>query len=402
MGYCCVVFDDGTRYCYSSLTEQQCVNFPRGAGTYYETQSQCLVGCNLQPPGGGAGGGNGGGGAGIECFDFVPRSQCTGIFTPNVLCSSNPCDNGGGSEFGICCKNGTCLTSATTSEQCRADCGNWLSTFSYFFTSQNGQYLNDRVTYQFGSDPNDCQFCALGRPFFDFIDSGSCWPVPRFRRVSLSDLNYSNNNTLNNKCCNYVNPDGSYACSDLLFNQFGFEPILTSQTSNTPREGVLELLSCNLTEAATNSIFNLAEQVNLEWVDLGYSAPVRVDCPGLCCKCVAGQRLCIGAASVGNLCGETARLCPEGYDYGVFDCDGTGPISGGGEGGIDPGPPPGNLVCLDDYCNTNPYYACSDCPTTSLVDSTVKSVKMYLNSTDFVCVDVACGSCSEYELCEES
>lgn len=411
MGYCCIIFDDGSRHCYSNYTLEECNNFPRGISTYYETQSACLVGCNLGPPGGGGGGGGGGGETGIQCFDFVPRSQCTGTFTPNVLCSSNPCDIGGeggssGSsggvnpQLGICCKNGTCLISAATEQQCRAECGNWLSTFSYVYTSQNGQYVNDRVTYEFGTNPNDCQLCALGRPFFDFIDSGSCWPVPRFRKVSLSNLNYSNNATLNNTCCNFVNPDGSYACSDLLFNQFGLEPTLVSQTSNTPREGLLELLSCNLTEAAKTSIFNLAEQVYLEWVDLGYSPPTRSDCPGTCCKCVGDQRTCTEAISVNDLCSETTRICPDGYEYGLIECETSGPISGGGA--VDPGPPPGNLVCLEQYCNTNPYTACLDCPSSSLVDSTIRSVKMYLNNTDFVCVDVACGNCIGYEFCEES
>lgn len=401
MGYCCITFsDDGTKGCFPNFSRSACENFPRGVGIYYETESQCYSGCGLAPPGGG-----GGGSEETSCFDFVPRSQCSGNFFPGTLCSSDPCitDPGpGASGGGLCCKDGTCITSANTEAACRAACGNWLSTFSYNFRSANNQYPGQRVTYQIGSDPNDCALCALGRPFFDFVDSGSCWPNPRWRRVSLSDLNYSNNPATNNKCCNYVTPDGSFACSDLLFNQFGQELTLESTVSNTPREGLIELLSCPLTEEAKISLYNLTDAVVQEWADLGYNPQRPISCPGQCCKCVEGSTIpqCRTAVAVGNLC-LSAEICPEGYVYGVPDCDGGPIIIGGGtDGGVDPGDFP-NYACLDNYCLLNPAYFCPDCPVSSL-DSTVKSVKMYLNSTDFVCVDVACGECAGYELCEEN
>jgi hypothetical protein len=42
------------------------------------------------------------------------------------------------------------------------------------------------------------------------------------------------------------------------------------------------------------------------------------------------------------------------------------------------------------------------CSNPGFADNIVKNVKMYLNTTDYVCVPVVCEDCSGYELCEES
>jgi hypothetical protein len=78
------------------------------------------------------------------------------------------------------------------------------------------------------------------------------------------------------------------------------------------------------------------------------------------------------------------------------NCGGPGQIGGGGGGGGSE-----SLNCLELYCSL-PAVSYCECSNFGVADNTVKNVKMYLNSTDYVCVPVVCEDCSGYELCEES
>lgn len=320
-----------------------------------------------------------------------PGKQCNEV-SCGCVCNSGGGGGGGGgggdTTVGICCKDGTCLTSAGSKTECDAACGNWLSLIS---TSEGD--------YQIGSNANDCEFCALSRPLMQVIDVGSCNPALEFVRQRMDNAS---------TCCN-TTPEQVYLsptlCSDLFFNLFSVAVPLEfyTGTANTLRGKLIDLMTCDLSIDDKFIIELMGDRILQAWVDAGWN--VAGNCPLRCCTCESmhSSPLCntvygsIGA-TVRQLCNQES-LCPSGTIALApgESCGGIGQVGGGG-GGSGTGQ---NLNCLEAYCSTTATNYCS-CSNPGLADDTVKNVKMYLNSTDYVCVPIACTDCSGYELCEES
>lgn len=342
---------------------------------------------------------------GYECLGVLSPSACKaagGYFMgPGKQCNEVSCGcvcnggggNGGGgggsSEVGICCKDGTCLTSANNKTACDAACGNWLSTIS-----------TDEGTYQFGSDPNDCEFCALSRPLFNMSDIGSCNPAIEFIRERMDNAS---------TCCNTPPEDianASQICTDVFFNLFGV-PIsisLYSGSAQTLRAKIKDIMTCPLSTLNQLVIETTTDFIIQEWINSGLT--VAGNCPLKCCTCdsFGSPPQCnVVYGSIGSLITVRALcnqeiLCP-GENVALppgEKCGGPGQIGGGGGGGGSE-----SLNCLELYCSP-PAVSYCECSNFGVADNTVKNVKMYLNSTDYVCVPVVCEDCSGYELCEES
>ena len=64
---------------------------------------------------------------------------------------------------------------------------------------------------------------------------------------------------------------------------------------------------------------------------------------------------------------------------------------------------PPDSDCIGDYCSNlqTSLAGCSCTPSSLFTTNAVKNVKVTINNIE-LCVPVACGDCSDYELCEES
>ena len=128
-----------------------------------------------------------------------------------------------------------------------------------------------------------------------------------------------------------------------------------------------------------------------------------------CCECIGGAHGIYGNCGTASFPGpdpcDLSLVCPAGKVFAGpnTSCSGLGSISGFPVGG---GGSNGTNMCgnMSDYCNkeiiTYPLCTCSS--GSGLLDSNVKNVKMYLNTTDYICVPIVCEDCSGYELCGES
>jgi hypothetical protein len=162
-------------------------------------------------------------------------------------------------------------------------------------------------------------------------------------------------------------------------------------------------MTCDLSIDDLTIIERMGDRILQAWQDAGWN--VAGNCPLRCCVCqgMNSTPACdilygsIGA-TVRQLCNQSV-LCPTGtlpLNPGEL-CGGLGQAGGGG-GGAGSNQ---NLNCLEAYCSVPAVNYCGCTPNTFIADSTVKNVKMYLNSTEYVCVPVACTDCSGYELCSE-
>jgi hypothetical protein len=332
-----------------------------------------------------------------NCTDNVKQFECLGTFYKNRTCDSNPCQTSFGN--GICCKDGTCLNNVTTKEQCEASCGNWMETIT----------INSE-TYQFGSNPEDCEFCALSRPIFNLTEISACFPAPEF--INLKNDAFVTD-AFGQKCCKF-NPLSPNQCYDLYFNEFDIGIIYLGSAGNL-REDAIKLMSCPLTEDVSNAIFILADRMIQETKDGGVN--IGGDCElGQCVKCGDDlQRSCVDANPViGGILGmcnpSVESICPSDTGFGAcnFSCT-PGPFSlsppGPGENGTGVPLPPAR-ACLNGYCE-NPqsdliFPVCQCSERIGLINNIINA-KVYLNTTDYICVPITCtDDCLDYELCEES
>jgi len=384
MGFCCISwFGDSTlRQCYSGFTQPLCENFPLGTGVYYNTLTECRNGCGLGSP------------QNPTCT-FGPRSQCSnGTFSPGVPCTASTCVPEGGAtpeSGGICCKNGTCITTATNKAGCDAVCGHWLSTID---VQAIGFNLN--TTYQFGSDPNDCQFCSYARPVLTISDIGSCDPAIGIHPYTM---------TTDEICVNtdpILIPTASSIKTDLLFNNFNLPTVYTSLDGvvKSARNILVELLSCPLSPNTESSYSYMANQILNQW----YNNNINLfsNCTSSCCTCPGGfGSIPVCDTPYGGSTNLTFdQLCNKEYcPAGSFPGDTTVPCGGPNQGAGGPGGG-GSSSCFTSlgYCNELPGAQCGNCVPTSYTNETVRNVILVINNVE-VCVPVACGDCIGYQFC---
>ena len=383
MGYCCIEFTNGLKNCYSGFSQPFCESFPRGTGTYYETLTECRNGCGIGSP------------QNPTCT-FVKRSQCNGTFTPNVPCTASTCiepTDPNPEPGGICCKNGTCLSTATSKAACDAACGHWLSTVNVQAVGFN---LN--TTYQFGSDSNDCEFCAHARPVMTMSDIGSCDPILGIHPYTM---------TTDEICVNTdpaLIPISSSIKTDLIFNNLNLPVVYTSLDGSvkTSRDILLELMTCPLSENTQSSYAYMANQILSQWYTYGLN--LFSNCSLKCCMCVGGM----GSYPVCDVpIGGTDRLtfemiCAKEYcPSGSFIGDGSTPCGGPQQTGGSTTTPPSSCFSASAYCGELPGAQCGTCTPTTYTNDTVRNVILVINNVE-VCVPVACGDCLGYQFCGAS
>jgi hypothetical protein len=350
---------------------------------------------------------------------YVKKSQCNGPFTPNVSCESNPCGKG------ICCKDGTCLTTIGSKTECDAACGNWLDKIYY---DQQGPTPG---SYQFGSDPDDCEFCALHRPVMVLsrgLENQDCGPDILFNRFSMSIgdsscasyyipyINEASIATINTPLAG-LNDQGPYAnlFSDLFFNIYGVTIPLRSPGAVTAgiRQQLIDLMSCSISSENLEIIIAVGDRVLQAWRDAGWNTTGWGGCPVSCCTCMGqgmgGFPACVNSgnplSTVRGYCQELDLCALAGIPNDANSskiCGDPDTIGGGGA-------PPivEQLTCLSldmqpfelGYCGYSEINTCQ-CSNSGLTDDLIKNVKMYLNSTDYVCVPISCTDYSGYELCD--
>ena len=299
------------------------------------------------------------------CEDGVTIANCTAsgsVFTPGALCA-DVCPI---STTGICCKNGTCLNSATNAGACVSAGGNWLSTIQF-------SYNSELKTYNFGSNENDCEFCALSRPYIEIVDPSSCFPSPIFGRIGMDQR--------------YV--DATYT-SDLIYS--GFFDVVNGTTTVT-RDQLIEILTCPSTLPVQTAIYDAASLV----FDLNWRNIIAGNCPLQCCSCNGGVATnCVqyfpGSLDGGfNLICNSEFLCPSGTVAIASgeSCGGIGSVGGGGGGG-------GHTPC-DPGTSCDVTY--SPPPNAGFLDAYVKNVKVTINN-EVLCLPIICDDCTGYEFCE--
>lgn len=333
----------------------------------------------------------------------VPRQCPTGQIWSQAECSCVADQTPAGP--GICCKNGICSATAFSKPECDAECGHWLTGYDIDVINP----LTGTRRYQINPE-TDCVLCAGVRPIVEIIDPGSCTPA-----ISIARNAMSNPAT----CCRPSIASAAVTlgagCYDLFLNIIGIPIPLSSSylvlsTYNNIRDAILELHECPLTQNAANVINKQGFLVFQKLRDEGV-LEIAGQCPERCCVCNDnGSLICepkfsgVGTAEefFTVLCNES-NGCPPGtvVNDGIGDppsCQGgLGQITpGGGDGG-------GNIPetpaqCISGYCE-NFYIGC-DCPANALRSLAVRDVKVYINSTDYSCVPVACGDCVGYEFCE--
>lgn len=295
------------------------------------------------------------------CNDGVTINQCTAagfIFTQGAACS-DVCSS---STNGICCKDGTCLSTATNSASCISAGGNWLGPVQFAY---NGTVKN----YVFGSNENDCELCALSRPYFSIIDPGSCYPNIEFGRIP-TDISFI---------------DATYS-SDILYS--GLLNIYGTVYTNT-RDQLIEILTCPSTDAIDAAIYSAA---TLIFNNSGWS--VGMGCPKSCCQCNGASAVNCGpygtATSLDQIC-NSQDLCSPGY-LAIApgeSCGGLGQAGGGGGGG-------GHSPCSPSSSCANEYIPP---PNSGFLDAYVKNVKVTINN-EVLCLPIICDDCTGYEFCE--
>jgi len=335
----------------------------------------------------------------------VPRNCPTGQIWSQAECSCVPDQTPAGP--GICCKNGICSATATSKPDCDAECGHWLTEYDI-------DVINPLTgTRKYEIDPEtDCVLCAGVRPIVEIIDPGSCTPA-----INIAKNDMSNPAT----CCRPTIADAIVSagagCYDLFLNRIGIPIPLSSSypalsTYENIRDAILELHKCPLTQNAANVINKQGFLLFQKLRDEG-ALEIAGQCPEECCVCDQnGSLVCEPKFSgVGTAEEFFTVLCNEsnGCPPGTVVNDGVGtpptcqvgpspgqtlPGGGNGEGNIPESP----SECITGYCE-NPYIGC-ECPANELRSLAVRNVKVYINSTDYSCVPVACGDCVGYEFCE--
>jgi hypothetical protein len=340
----------------------------------------------------------------------VPRNCPTGQIWSQAECSCVPDQTPAGP--GICCKGGSCSATATSKPECDAECGHWLTGFNIDIINSNTatrRYNVDRT--------RDCAICAGFRPYLEYTDINSCTPSASIVKDSMS---------VPATCCRptlaEIIPNVN-ACYDLFLNNLNIPiPLSIRYSAGGPslpneqiRTAIFELATCpTLTDNAAFTISKHADLIFQYLVD-EQKVTVAGNCPEKCCVCDADGQGSVSLRCFGKfsdtgqlslltvLCNNT-NGCPVGSVVNndpteVLTCTSgpnqTGPGGGDGGGNI----PPTLTDCISGYCQTQKLVSC-DCPTNDLRSLAVRNVKVYINSTDYSCVPVACGDCVGYEFCE--
>ena len=174
-------------------------------------------------------------------------------------------------------------------------------------------------------------------------------------------------------------------------------------------------MSCPISSENLEIIIAVGDRVLQAWRDAGWNTAGWDNCGVDCCTCMGqgmeGIAVCSPwggpAPTVRGYCqlvDQCLRIGEPNDANGAEICGGPGTI--GGDGG---GAPPivEQLTCISldlqpfelGYCGYSEINTCQ-CSNSGLTDDLIKNVKMYLNSTDYVCVPISCTDYSGYELCD--
>jgi len=298
--------------------------------------------------------------------------------------------------LGICCKDNTCVDGIQSKEECDNACGNWLSTIK----------VNSEV-YQFGSDPGDCFFCSLSRPFAEMSDTGGgCMPAITISKVS---------NSADGSCCifptNLQDPRPQNYCADLFFQRLPEWDIIYVKESATLRENIINLMTCQLS-AEVSAAYNALITRWVEHVKLNYDFVDSV-CPNLsCCTCDFGGGLGGGGGTLNCNSGNRPSLIQNGCSLALI-CSGESEAvgtngqpcgagqAGGGQGNEgDNGSNGGNAQCIDNYCQLTIVEDYCTIPCIGQPVQKTQNIKVFINNTDYLCIPTYCEDCKEYEVCE--
>jgi len=293
---------------------------------------------------------------GVTCIhQFGPTPPPSGSFDTKVQCEASNC--GTTPTIGICCKDGTCLSGIDSEGACIEACGNWLDEIK----------VNDEI-YQFGSNPNDCDFCALSRPFLTVVDPGSCIVTIDFIKVANDTYpGYPNDST--STCCRWIMDDSDPVHPPDLCTDLYFSPLLDFLTYTpalpTTRDMVLDLMTCPLSPSASACITNAAARIFTIARDPPFNFVFGGDCltPN-CCACIQGglgeeDRLsCAGLPHGTNWFFELGNCklkgCSDDFPESGNDGDPCDSVVGNPGGGDDT-----PIPCLSRYCE---QFATSYCP----------------------------------------
>jgi hypothetical protein len=234
----------------------------------------------------------------------------------------------------------------------------------------------------------------MARPYMELVDAGSCFPS-----VGLGRMNFDSSSSC------FIN-SGPAPKFDLFFNQYGFIPELINTTKTTTREQFLELL-CDATTNTLDSvgygaITSLYRQVYEKWAENNFST--SGNCANIrCCECSSHLNGVLVNCQPAQISPSWDNYCSQQYCGGGVPGSPGGSCSGlGTVGGGEPPNTEGRCDLAKNYCSIPVTDPCTCGNFTGSLDANVKNVKMYLNSTDYICVPIVCEDCSGYELCGES
>lgn len=318
--------------------------------------------------------------------------------------------------IGICCKDGICISGINDKNECDAACGNWLDSITI-------QFNNQIETYTFGSDPNDCEFCALSRPFVHLIDEGSCYPNIILTRVR-NDVAQQQNNPggPSVECCQLYDDSTTQLtnnpqfCTDLYFTDVtDLQLIYAIPTDLTLRELVILLMTCPLDPSIETTIELLISRW-LQYLSIQFGTIVANDCGLFCCTCNfsgpgggGGTLECgntrpsiiLTGCQTGLVCsGEATTVGTQGAECGV----GGGGFGGGEQGGGESNGQ-GDPQCVSAYCDAPAivHPLCvelGNCQPPSPLTLPIKNIKVFINNSDYMCIPTFCEDCKDYEVCE--
>lgn len=411
-GSCCYENLNGTLECKDYSTRSEC---DRLFGTF-SPATPCEYSCGTKI--GICCAGNQG-----NCVEGVSVSTCNkfgGIFWEGVTCSdynssgsnyADPIENGRfcydpcSATKTVCCKNGRCLGNYT-----RVQCETILGGKSIL--ADNCQSA-DCCTYE--TINGACCKCSAAGYVCEQLQPSEC--------ATQGGIYMGPGKQCNEVSCGCV-------CSSDSSNPFGACCGLTSGTCeniicNAPAVGCRLMNYQCVVPAASEVCPNDPGQVSTTYaVGGGGSYPVCVDANGAGvsspfpngCSDICGGPCVENWADSGVNVLELAQALADSLTS-QFAC----PSSGGGPNEL---PPPGftnilsplttplqrNTTCQDNvtqlYCNSQGGNFilggnCNSCTSSFNVSTNTQltDVRLYINSTEWICVSIACGDCIGYELC---
>lgn len=299
----------------------------------------------------------------------IVQSGCSGtdgaVYTWRRGLGCDSCNNA--SSTGICCKNATC-TSATTKEECDADCGHWIPEIVVQDNiCTNADNCGEQFTYKFGirSRSDDCAICSLYRPVVYLAPCGSITDLgfPTYESDSISGANWSNQFFMGNPLrfdhdfsCYQGGPGKTYGY-DFLFNKrpegIGHAYVIKDVTEETLYNKIIETFGRGSSDPdalgplsfsdSANSYFNYAYGNNINsgpygnkkydaYVDLYLFDPFL--CPKNainCCSCTEDGIVSCNPSGVIdytsiNTSSDSATLEVVCFSGNCIDCDDAGGV----------------------------------------------------------------------------